>query len=214
MKIKQVDPKKLVPYTNNARIHDDIQVSEIMGSIKEFGFVNPILARSDGTIIAGHGRHKASLALELDTVPVIHLDHLTEAQAKALVIADNKIAQSSTWDAQLLSIELESLNDDDFNMDLLGFRDNLSDWLKDDGEDPVGSEDDSSDPSSSSSPTESDEDLLGGTERLILIYETDTFYELSDIINNFKEVTGLSNTSEVFEHLLREWRSSNEDNRP
>lgn len=121
--------QRLIPYAKNARTHDDTQVSQIAGSIAEFGFVNPILVGDDNVIIAGHGRLMAAQKLGLDTVPVIVLHHLTEAQRRALVIADNKIAENAGWNDELLKLELEELGDLGFDLDLIGFSDEELDEL-------------------------------------------------------------------------------------
>lgn len=121
--------QRLIPYAKNARTHDDTQVSQIAGSIAEFGFVNPILVGDDNIIIAGHGRLMAAQQLGLDTVPVIVLHHLTEAQRRALVIADNKIAENAGWNDELLKLELEELGDLGFDLDVIGFSDEELDEL-------------------------------------------------------------------------------------
>ena len=113
--------EKLVPYSKNARKHDEAQVTQIAASIIEFGFVNPILVDSTDGIIAGHGRLLAAKDLALKEVPVVVLDHLTEAQKKAYIIADNKIALNSAWDVELLNAEIGSLKDIGFDYSLLGF---------------------------------------------------------------------------------------------
>jgi len=112
---------KLVPYARNARTHSEEQVAQIAASIVEFGFTNPILAGSDGVIVAGHGRLAAAQKLGLDTVPVVVLDHLTPTQRRALIIADNRIAENAGWDETMLRIELQSLQEDGFNLDITGF---------------------------------------------------------------------------------------------
>jgi len=112
---------KLVPYARNARTHSEEQVAQIAASIVEFGFTNPILAGSDGVIVAGHGRLAAAQKLSLDTVPVVVLDHLTPTQRRALIIADNRIAENAGWDDAMLRIELQSLQEDGFNLDITGF---------------------------------------------------------------------------------------------
>ena len=121
--------QRLIPYAKNARTHDDGQVSQIAGSIAEFGFVNPILVGDDDVIIAGHGRLMAAQQLGLDTVPVIVLHHLTESQRRALVIADNKIAENAGWNDELLKLELEELGDLGFDLDVIGFSDEELDEL-------------------------------------------------------------------------------------
>jgi len=111
---------KLIPYAKNARTHSDEQVAQIAGSIKEFGFNNPILVDKDNSVIAGHGRLMAARKLGMDKVPVVELDHLTESQRKAYVLADNRIALNSGWDTSMLSLELQDLKDD-IDLSLLGF---------------------------------------------------------------------------------------------
>jgi DNA modification methylase len=112
---------KLIPFARNARTHSEQQVSQIAASIKEFGWTNPILIGSDDVIIAGHARLLAAQKLGMTEVPVIVLDHLSPAQRKALVLADNKLALNAGWDEDLLRAELADLQSLDFNLDLTGF---------------------------------------------------------------------------------------------
>jgi DNA modification methylase len=114
---------RLIPYARNPRTHTEEQVAQIAASIAEFGFVNPVLVGADGIIIAGHARVMAARKLGLGEVPVIVLDHLSQAQRRALVIADNRLAQNAGWDEEMLRVELEALREDDFHLDLLGFED-------------------------------------------------------------------------------------------
>ncbi len=120
-KIEPWPTAKLIPYARNARQHSDAQVAQIAASIAEFGFTNPILAGSDGVIVAGHGRLAAAQKLGLITVPVVVLDHLTPTQRRALVLADNRIAENATWDEDLLRVELADLQDAGFDLDITGF---------------------------------------------------------------------------------------------
>lgn len=119
--IEMMAVEDLIPYANNSRTHDDAQVAQIAASIREFGFTNPVLIDADGGIIAGHGRVLAARKLKLDAVPCIMLDHLTETQRRAYVIADNKLALNAGWDSDLLEGELQALHADSFDMGLLGF---------------------------------------------------------------------------------------------
>jgi DNA modification methylase len=114
---------RLIPYARNPRTHTEEQVAQIAASIAEFGFVNPVLVGADGVIIAGHARVIAARKLGMGEVPVIVLDHLTPAQRRALVIADNRLAENAGWDEEMLRVELEALREDDFHLDLLGFED-------------------------------------------------------------------------------------------
>jgi len=120
-KIEQWPTGKLLPYARNARTHSEDQVAQIAASIVEFGFTNPILAGSDGIIVAGHGRLTAAQKLGLEVVPVVVLDHLTPTQRRALIIADNRIAENAGWDDAMLRVELDALRDDDFDLSLTGF---------------------------------------------------------------------------------------------
>jgi ParB-like chromosome segregation protein Spo0J len=122
-KIEHWSIDKLIPYARNARTHSPAQIDQIAASIAEFGFTNPILVGSDGVIVAGHGRLEAARKLGLETVPVIVLDHLTPTQRRALVIADNRIAENAGWDVEMLSLELAELQELDFNLELTGFSD-------------------------------------------------------------------------------------------
>ena len=120
----------LIPYARNARTHDDAQIAQIAGSIKEFGFNNPILIDKNNGIIAGHGRVMAARKLGLTEVPTILLDHLNETQRKAYILADNRIAINSTWDNEMLSLELMDIKDD-VSLAMLGFNvDELDALLK------------------------------------------------------------------------------------
>ena len=125
MKIKDISTSELIPYVNNSRTHSDDQVNQIAASINEFGFTNPILIDDKGSIIAGHGRVMAAKKLKLESVPCIELKDLTEAQKKAYVIADNQLALNAGWDLDVLKLELEHLQEIDFDIDLLGFDDDF-----------------------------------------------------------------------------------------
>ena len=120
MKIQDVAVNKLIPYAKNSRTHSDQQVAQIAASIKEFGFRNPILVDGVG-VIAGHGRLLAAQKLGLDKVPTIDCSDMTESQKKAYIIADNKLALNAGWDNDLLKLEIGDLQDENFNIDLLGF---------------------------------------------------------------------------------------------
>ena len=122
--IEQRKVADLVPFARNSRTHSDEQVAQIAASIKEFGFTNPILTDGENGIIAGHGRLQAARKLGLAEVPTIPLHGLTDAQKRAYVIADNKLALNAGWDAELLESEIRGLDDDGFDLSLLGFNEN------------------------------------------------------------------------------------------
>jgi DNA modification methylase len=168
-KIEQWPTAKLVPYARNARTHSDVQIAQIAASIAEFGFTNPILAGSDGVIVAGHGRLAAAQKLGLDVVPVVVLDHLTPTQRRALVIADNRIAENAGWDDALLRVELEALQDEGFDLDLTGFdADALADLLTGDEPANEGQTDDDAVPEVSETPVSRPGDVwLLGPHRLL-----------------------------------------------
>ena len=115
------DVSELIPYVRNARTHSEAQVAQIAASIREFGFLSPILVAEDNTILAGHGRLAAALKLGLKKVPCVKENHLTETQKRAYIIADNKLSLNAGWDNELLAVELSELEGADFDLDLLGF---------------------------------------------------------------------------------------------
>jgi len=128
---KTIPTADLIPYARNSRTHSDAQVAKIASSIKEFGFLNPIIIDGENGIIAGHGRLMAAQKLGLDSVPVLEANHLTEAQRRAYVIADNRLALDAGWDAELLKVELQDLEAADFDLSLTGFEvDELAKFLE------------------------------------------------------------------------------------
>ena len=120
-KLEYLPVSKLTAYETNSRTHSDEQINQIAASINEFGFTNPVLIDPDNTIIAGHGRVQAAKQIGMDEVPCLRLSHLTEAQRKAYVIADNKLALNAGWDDELLRQEIAELKDIEFDIALLGF---------------------------------------------------------------------------------------------
>ncbi len=135
-KYKMVESKvsDLIPYVNNSRVHDEEQIIQICSSIKEFGFTNPVLIDESNGIIAGHGRLMAAKKLNLKTVPCIVLAGLSEAQKKAYIIADNAIPLNASWDMEKLALEVDALQAEDFDLSLLGFKDDFMVSLFDDPE--------------------------------------------------------------------------------
>jgi hypothetical protein len=115
------DTASLIPYVNNSRTHTEAQIAQVAASIKEFGFTNPVLLDGESGIVAGHARVMAAQLLKMVQVPCIELGYLTEAQRKAYVIADNKLALNAGWDEQLLAIELKGLGELGFDLGLTGF---------------------------------------------------------------------------------------------
>ena len=124
MQIEIMKTSDLIPYAKNAKLHSDSQVSAIAGSIREFGFNNPVLIDKDNGIIAGHGRVLAAQVLKLDEVPCIRLAHLTETQKRAYILADNRLSETGGgWNEEMLKIELGELQELDFDLSLTGFSD-------------------------------------------------------------------------------------------
>lgn len=141
--IKQVPVNALIPYAANSRTHSQEQVAQIAASIKEFGFTNPVLTDGENGIVAGHGRVEAAKILGLDSVPTIELAHLTPAQRKAYIIADNKLALNAGWDIETLQAELEGLQELNFDLSLTGFDEGeLGNIIFDAGEFSPGTEGD------------------------------------------------------------------------
>ena len=121
--LETVSLDALIPYARNSRTHSEAQVAQIAASIREFGFTNPVLIDGQGGIIAGHGRVMAARKLGLESVPAIRIDYMTDAQKRAYIIADNKLALNAGWDDELLALELGDLKDEGFDLSLTGFSD-------------------------------------------------------------------------------------------
>lgn len=119
MKLVAID--KLVPYANNARTHSPEQINKLRGSLREFGFINPVIIDKDCGILAGHGRVAAARAEGMENVPCVFAEHLTEAQKKAYILADNRFALDAGWDEEMLRVEMEALQGMDFDVSLTGF---------------------------------------------------------------------------------------------
>ena len=123
VKFKTRKLDSLIPYARNARTHTPEQVAKIAASIREFGFLNPVIVSNEGDIIAGHGRVLAARQLGLDEVPCIEESHLSESQRRAYILADNRLALDAGWDEEMLANEIKSIMDDGFNVELTGFSD-------------------------------------------------------------------------------------------
>lgn len=119
--MKMIKTSELVPYVNNARTHSQEQINKLRSSLREFGFVNPIIIDKDKTVLAGHGRLAAAKEEGIEEVPCVLVDYLTEAQKKAYILADNRYAEDAGWDEEMLRVEIEALEGMDFNLGLTGF---------------------------------------------------------------------------------------------
>lgn len=181
------DIHELIPYVNNARTHSEAQVAQIASSIKEFGFLSPIVVSGDNTILCGHGRYFAAQKLGLEKIPCIKEEYLTEAQKKAYIIADNKLALNAGWDDELLSIELSELQGADFDLNLLGFDDKELSQLFDEGKD---AEDDEFDVEAE--------------------LEKPTFSKTGDIwlLGRHRLICGDSTKTETYERLMKEQKAN------
>ena len=148
LQIEYISVGEIITYKQNARVHSDNQVSQLVNSIREFGFTNPVLIDEHGELIAGHGRLAAAAILQMDSVPAIRLTGLSEKQIKALRIVDNQLALNASWDLDLLAAEIVELEGEDFDLDLLGFDDEfLRGLLPDDEAGVPGDPDEAPEPS-------------------------------------------------------------------
>ena len=138
--MRLVPIEKLVPYVNNSRTHSPEQINKLRGSLREYGFINPVIIDRDNNIIAGHGRVTAAKAEGIAEVPCVYVDYLTPAQKKAYIIADNRMAEDAGWDEEMLRAEIESLQEEAFDLSLTGFDEKELSSLFDMGQD--GQQDD------------------------------------------------------------------------
>lgn len=131
-----VPVEKLIPYINNARTHSDEQIKKLRSSLREFGFINPVIIDRDFNVIAGHGRILAAKAENISEVPCVFVDYLNDAQKKAYILADNRMAMDAGWDEELLRVEIESLQGSDFDVSLTGFDETeIAELFADDNDD-------------------------------------------------------------------------------
>lgn len=211
--IEQVPVADLKPYENNARVHDEAQVKQIADSITAFGFNAPVLIDGDGTIIAGHGRVLAAKLLGLETVPAVRLLHLTPDQRRAYILADNKIALNSSWDSDLLTLELDELQGLGIDMELLGFSDD--DFTEDgDGEQethessrPFDTEDTGSEPPA---PAERATKTTDGYVEFALVMEADEKREVMDVINAVKRDHDIDSNAAALMIVVRDYAHRSE----
>jgi hypothetical protein len=193
----------LIPYANNARVHSYEQIAQIAASIKEFGWTNPILVDGDNGIIAGHGRVQAARKLKQEYVPVIELNGLSEAQRRAYILADNRLAQNADWDFGILEIEIANLQDLDFDLNLTGFDatdlDNLGfvSGEVQDFESEVYGIANGNDPAALKESYES-----SSIRQMVLVFMADEFTTVVEAMGNYAEDNSLSNNTEVVKHLL------------
>ena len=184
---------RLKPYANNARTHSADQVQQIAASIATYGFNNPILVDTEDGIIAGHGRLSAAQSLQLEHVPVIVLDHLTDAQRRAYILADNRLAELAQWDDDLLVGELEALGDDGIDISSLGWSPEELDQLQEDLEEMLEIDD--------------PEDLgdENGEEKTAFHFEFELndYEELSGRLQQLRKRWKLESDAEVFANLVR-----------
>lgn len=184
----------LTPYDKNARLHTRSQIEKIAKSIAAFGFNNPILIDSDQGIIAGHGRLEAAKFLELESVPVIRLDHLSDKERRAYILADNRLADLSQWDEELLGQEVAALQEAELDLDAMG-------WTEDELEALIAGLDDIE-------PTEADLSSISDesepeTKSFRFEFDVTDHAELSEMLDTLRRRYKLEDAAETFEHLVR-----------
>lgn len=197
--IEQVELNKLIPYARNSRTHNEAQVAQIAASIREFGFNNPVLIGFDNDIIAGHGRVLAAQKLGIDKVPCLRLEHLTETQKRAYVIADNRIALNAGWDEEMLKLELADLKETEIDLEILGFSTAELEMFTQIGQETetITNED------NVRTPKENAENLEDASVRqIILVYPLEEYTKIVEAMGEHAEKFGLSNNTEVVSHLL------------
>ena len=193
LEIKYKPLADLIPYARNSRTHSEAQVKQIASSIKEFGFVNPILISTGNDIVAGHGRALAAEKLGLELVPTIELGHLSDTQRRAYVIADNRLAELSGWDMEILSLEINQLKEDLFEDSLVGF--SFNDFSSEEFDESILEDDSLKDDA---------ETLKDGTRKSIQIeFEQDDYQEAYDLISWWRK-KGAYVGSLIVQHLKKE----------
>jgi DNA modification methylase len=221
---------KLIPYARNARTHSEAQVALIAGSIREYGFTNPILVDGDNGIIAGHGRVLAARTLGMATVPVIELAHLSDSQRRAYILADNRLAEQAGWDQAMLALELGDLQLEGFDLSLTGFEDDELDRLLR-SHDGTGARDDEDDiPETPENPVSRPGDLwhlgphrllcgdstvatdvesvLGGVTPLLMVTDPPYGVEYDPAWRNKAGVAGTRRTGKVLNDDRADWREA------
>ena len=196
--IEMIGIETLIPYARNSRTHSDAQIAQIAGSIREFGFTNPILIDAKSGIIAGHGRVLAARKLDLPEVPCIRLAHLTDAQRRAYVIADNKLALNAEWDEDMLGLELSDLRTENFDLNLTGFNGDVIEQFLNPPE-PEEVSVDSKGQTMAEKKEGYDESIV---RHIVLIYSVTQYDSVMDALGDYAEKNGLNNNTEVINHLL------------
>lgn len=177
-----VPVEKLIPYINNARTHSDEQIKKLRSSLREFGFINPVIIDRDFNVIAGHGRILAAKAENISEVPCVFVDYLNDAQKKAYILADNRMAMDAGWDEALLRVEIESLQGSDFDISLTGFDETeIAELFADDNDDVK----------------DDDFDVEGELEKPCITKQGDIW-----ILGRHKVICGDSTEPSTFEKLL------------
>lgn len=184
----------LTPYDKNARLHTRSQIEKIAKSIAAFGFNNPILIDSDQGIIAGHGRLEAAKFLGLESVPVIRLDHLSDKERRAYILADNRLADLSQWDEELLGQEVAALQEAALDLDAMGWTEDELEALIAGLDDIEPTEDDLSSISDESEPE---------TKSFRFEFDVTDHAELSEMLDTLRRRYKLEDAAETFEHLVR-----------
>jgi len=196
MKNISKDIEDLTPDPRNARVHPPEQVARLAGSIKEFGFLSPVLINKDNQIIAGHGRVEAARKAGVKKVPCVQIEHLTDTQQRAYVLADNRLAQMAEWDMTTVANEMAELKDMEFDLDLTGFTEGeVMDALRDIGE--VNMDTNSK---TMAQAMETYED--SAFRQIILIYQIEEYDLVVEAMGDYAEKNGLTDNCQVLNHLL------------
>jgi len=178
---KQQSVEDLIPYARNARTHSDEQVDKIAASIREFGFLNPVITDGQKGIVAGHCRVLAAKKLSMKEVPTIEASHLTEAQKRAYVIADNRLALDAGWDDELLKVEIEELDAEGFDLSLLGWGEGLPEFASEPDYSILDEMDDDGEL----------EELASGVKRAIQIeFEQEHYEEANELVKFWRDQEG------------------------